>query len=535
MPLDDTLRGNSGTELVPRATIEEIVAHRNKALELYAEAFEAIAAADATIKAARAEADKAHPGADGAGFYDNAQEVKAFFKAVRLPDRAQYLRVARRLLDIDVWRWVIRYTDLERLMDHEAKEKLRRQMQYVPERVDPNTRQLITGEEIEAGLPPVTVENIYATIQSFAADAETIFRRGIANVFSQLDRRFRSHDGFKIGSRVILTYAFSSYGGGLEYGKTRDLLLDIERTFAVIDNEGHPGAQYGQGVWALDQDRRGSYGPHQSVTETKYFRIRGYQNGNAHLWFTRDDLVEKVNKLLAEYYGEVIGDGNTAEPDIFSQDAAAARTPARRFGFFPTPDGAARAIMEKVSLHRRDGDAPLEILEPSAGTGNLARACALAASHGSWEWDSARRERVESPGAPHGHKVDCVEMQPELAAKLTDEGIYRRVVCADFLRLRPEPRYDRVVMNPPFDLQRDIDHVTHALKFLKPDGELVAIMSAGTEFRETAKAKAFRKLVIDQMRGRFTDLPAGSFAEVGTNVNTLILHVRKDGRPVRSW
>jgi 16S rRNA G1207 methylase RsmC len=38
----------------------------------------------------------------------------------------------------------------------------------------------------------------------------------------------------------------------------------------------------------------------------------------------------------------------------------------------------------------------------------------------------------------------------------------------------PRYIYDRVVMNPPFDLERDVDHVTHALKFLEPEGQLVA-------------------------------------------------------------
>ena len=98
----------------------------------------------------------------------------------------------------------------------------------------------------------------------------------------------------------------------------------------------------------------------------------------------------------------------------------------------------------------------------------------------------------------------------------------------DFLAIRPqglEP-YDLIVMNPPFDLERDIDHVTHALKFLKPSGSLHAIMSAGTEFRETRKAIAFRALV-ESMGGKFTDMPAGSFAEVGTYVNTVILRLRK--------
>jgi hypothetical protein len=84
-------------------------------------------------------------------------------------------------------------------------------------------------------------------------------------------------------------------------------------------------------------------------------------------------------------------------------------------------------------------------------------------------------------------------------------------------------------MNPRFDRERDVDHVMHALKFLKPDGFLTAIMSASTEVRDTRKNIAFRDLM-RKMRARFSDLPARSFADVGTNVNTIILRVWKDGR-----
>jgi hypothetical protein len=65
--------------------------------------------------------------------------------------------------------------------------------------------------------------------------------------------------------------------------------------------------------------------------------------------------------------------------------------------------------------------------------------------------------------------------------------------------VQPDPGalYDRVIANPPFDCERDIDHVMHALRFLAPDGCLTAIMSAGTEFRETRKAIAFRALMDD--------------------------------------
>ncbi len=92
-----------------------------------------------------------------------------------------------------------------------------------------------------------------------------------------------------------------------------------------------------------------------------------------------------------------------------------------------------------------------------------------------------------------------------------------------------EQIYDRVVMNPPFDRERDIDHVIHALKFLKPNGHLTAVMSAGAAFRDTKMSKAFRELM-NSMGGTYRDLPAGSFASVGTYVNTIVIQVWKDGR-----
>lgn len=504
--------------LVPRATVEDVVRYRNQTLALYEVAFDKIEEAHEALNAARETAALCHPGVTAYN-YDKAEEIKEFERAVQLPRRDRYLRTARRLTDINAWSWIIQRTDLERLMDREAKDNLREQMRFVPERAGRNG-ELINQDEIDCGLPELTVENVLATLERFAGDAGTIFRRGIANAFSALDRRFRSHDGFKIGSRVILTYAFNDWGS-LQYGRTRDTLIDIERVFSVLD--GKPEASFQSALTAVEDSRRGSYGPRQSEAETPYFRVKGFKNGNAHLWFTRDDLVEKVNKLLAEHYGEVIGDGQAAEEDPLKNIKT---TPARRYGFFPTPEAAADEFMDKVPTFRRKEGGRLRILEPSAGTGNLARRCIRAASQITGY--NAERYRAEYR---FDNLVDVVEIQPHLCAALEAEGLYNRVWRADFLTMRPEETglYDLVVMNPPFDRERDIDHVVHALRFLKPDGQLHAIMSAGTEFRETKKAVAFRRLVIDQLKGGFRDLPPGSFAEVGTYVNTIILRVRKDG------
>ena len=103
----------------------------------------------------------------------------------------------------------------------------------------------------------------------------------------------------------------------------------------------------------------------------------------------------------------------------------------------------------------------------------------------------------------------------------------RRVTQGDFLDMQPTPRYDRVVMNPPFAAGNlDIDHVLHAYEFLKPGGRLIAIMSASVEFNDSVKARSFREMVKRQ-GGHFNDNPARSFSSVGTNVNTVTLEWRK--------
>ncbi|PWJ81522.1 uncharacterized protein DUF4942 [Pseudaminobacter salicylatoxidans] len=511
--------------IIPRNTIEQIVAYRDAAVGAYHAAFDSIQCADTKLKeAALLWKSAAGEHTSSSAYSSDADEVKAFFQAVKLPDRDQFFRTAVRLIDISVWQYLVQMTDLDALMDRKAKDELRDSLKWVPEnyrRGSGETHELVNLDEI-MGIPPVTADNIYATIDKWAGEAEMIFRRGIATAFSTLDRRFRSHDGFKVGSRVILTYAFSSYSGSFDYGSTRDTIMDIERTFCILDGR-KPNLAYGGIIGQIDNERRG-YGPRQSEHHGEYFKVVGYKNGNAHLWFTRDDLVEKVNKLLAEYYGEVIGDGMTKEADPF---ANVKRTPAKHFGFYPTPDAAAQDLLKGVPLLQSKDKEPLTILEPSAGTGNLARRCIRTISELD-NWSGGRERHAKE--YRFDNRVDVVEMQPHLAAQLEAERIYRKVYATDFLSLRPSVTglYDRIVMNPPFDLERDIDHFVHALDFLKPDGCIAAIMSAGTEFRETKKATAFRALV-ERMKGQFRDLPPGSFAEVGTYVNTVTVKLWKDG------
>ncbi len=507
-------------ELMTRPTIEQIVQTANDAIRLYEIAYDDIAKAEKSVRRAHEMVARCHPGTNNY-CYSQADEINAFRSAVCLPQRESYLRTARRLTEIGAWSWIIERTDLERLMDTEAKDKLRNQMRYIPERTNSDGA-LINEDEIAKGMPALTVDNVVATLEQFALDADTIFRRSIANVFSRLDRRFRSHDGFKIGSRIIVTRMFDGDSGHLRYGRTRDMLIDVERVFSILD--GQDEASFTSTLYAIDHDRQHIWSPCQTETETEYFKIRGFKNGNAHFWFKRADLVVKVNKLLAEYYGEVIADGQQKEEDPFANIKT---TPARYFGFYPTPERAADIVLRNFPILQPSDRPQLRILEPSAGTGNLARRCVRRLDGTDNDLPAHWKDLYR-----YDNQVDCVEIQPHLADALAAEGIYNRIFNLDFLQLSPETtgHYDRIVMNPPFDRERDIDHVMHALAFLKENGCLTAIMSAGTEFRETKKASAFRELM-NKMNAEWRDLPSGSFSEVGTNVNTLYVKVWKNGMP----
>ena len=373
---------NAHTMPIRRDTVAEIVAKRDKALALYEEGHVALLAAREAIQTASAMAATAAAGVNRYNWHQR-DEKSAFLKAITPPDRDTFMAEARRMVDTDVWGHLIQLTGLETLMDKTAKDQFHQQLIADP--------------------PEINEGNVWATLEQCLLDADTIFKRGIATVFSTLDRRFRSHDGWKIGSRIILTHALSEWGGWSYHSNQRDAIIDIDRIFCLLDNVPFNG--YGL-IAAIERDRQGGWGQaRQSVTETTYFKACCYKNGNVHIWFRRDDLLERVNQLLGEYYGAPIPQEREAEAEDDGDLFTPKTTPAKRYGFFPTPDAASERVIELSALYREKAGSPLRVLEPSAGTGNLA----LRAAH----HRTTVRPRWDGPeDSWRTCMVDCVEIQP---------------------------------------------------------------------------------------------------------------------------
>ncbi|MFE7129372.1 class I SAM-dependent methyltransferase [Streptomyces sp. NPDC057638] len=189
------------------------------------------------------------------------------------------------------------------------------------------------------------------------------------------------------------------------------------------------------------------------------------------------DAVDAIAGLLAT--GEVIADADR--------------------GYYPTPQPVVEQLLELACL-----EPGCEVLEPSAGRGAIAE-----------------------PAAAQGAIVDCVELDPRSAEYIRAAGYARKVANTDFLSMPVKRRYHRAVMNPPFADRQDLRHVERALRFVRPGGLLVAVMSAGLTFRQDRLSQDFRARV-REARGTITALPDNAFPAVGVRTVIVVLPVHGD-------
>jgi predicted RNA methylase len=182
-----------------------------------------------------------------------------------------------------------------------------------------------------------------------------------------------------------------------------------------------------------------------------------------------------------------------------------------KFQAFYTPTALADRVAAAANLKRGQ-----RVLEPSVGGGALVLAAAKVAAV----------------------RVDAFDIDPSVAAKIevvrgaaANAGTLILVQVGDFLEVVPDPIYDAVLMNPPFQKEQDMQHVAHAWEFVKPGGSLVAVMGAGPSgWRESRskRAVAFRALVSAAASNEVVEVPRGTFEDTDVATVMLILHKQGD-------
>ncbi len=483
-----------GQALAVMANIEDLTAGRDRAIALWLESYDTL---HANMDAAAAASIGGRIGLQTPDDrYSDSRVTRAFLVSgeTRRYDRElrrdvignardDFSSIVTKEVDRRCWSHLMTQLGFDQLLDRQGREEFQQSLRDTP--------------------PEFTPENCRATFSNVWGNRREMYLRGIANVFMKMDRRFRSHDAFAIGNRLIIERAFSDSGRFASWNSydRRDTLHDVERIFRELDGLGTISPDNPAGIVSqITSAKRTETLPY--VVHGDYFRVRVFGNGNLHLWFERKDLLKQVNALLLEYYKPVEGD--VGEGPSYEAGPAYHATPAKHFGAYNSSAEVAKEVMRRAEIGQG-----CRVLEPSAGTGVLAKAA---------------RDR--------GAEVTCVELQPGLAHELTVLHGFDDVTQGDFLEQTAERLglFDVIVMNPPFDRGRDCDHVRHAYKFLKPGGRIVSVMSARAEFANDARHKALHDLIAQcdsRWERTWHDLPERSFAHAGTNVNTVTLLLKK--------
>jgi hypothetical protein len=114
----------------------------------------------------------------------------------------------------------------------------------------------------------------------------------------------------------------------------------------------------------------------------------------------------------------------------------------------------------------------------------------------------------------------AVEIVPALADMLRRQFPAAHVESGDFLTLADTlGQFDVLLLNPPFANAVDIEHIQTAMRLLKPAGRLVAICAGGPRQHDALRPW------VEARGGLWEPLPAGTFLESGTGVNTVLLAI----------
>ena len=213
-------------------------------------------------------------------------------------------------------------------------------------------------------------------------------------------------------------------------------------------------------------------------------------------------LVNIGGKWTRKVKGHVFTDGDPAE--LLNNVLMTGETVdlKKQYQFFPTPRAVAEQMCQLAEL-----DSTCVVLEPSCGKGDLA--------------DVVFEAGVK---ALYG-----LELNQDMGYYLKGKP-YTTMVGVDFLEFAKDDGIDhewnRIVMNPPFTKQQDIDHILAAYGILSPGGILVSVVSEAPFFWANKKAIAFREF-LDSHNAEMVRLGEGAFKESGTMVRTRLIKLEK--------
>lgn len=206
----------------------------------------------------------------------------------------------------------------------------------------------------------------------------------------------------------------------------------------------------------------------------------------------------------AEYKRNTFVFPNDAQPYIDRLMGGESVNIKKEFQFFATPPHLAEEMAAFI-MNGFDAE-KMTILEPSAGQGALVKACL--------NFDDRNQMIV--------HAYELMDINRAVLGKIKD----CIVLGDDFLTADVPGNFDRIIANPPFNKNQDIDHIRKMYQVCKKGGRIVTIASKHWQISKNKKETDFREW-LEEIGAVIDDIEAGEFSESGTKIATCMIIIDK--------
>lgn len=248
------------TDIAVRSTVEDFVKARNESLKLYEDGRRLIEQAEEKSKA----------------------WVRYAFPSEGLP-RSRREEVVKEI-DRSYWREAFRYTGLARLLDAQATQEFENSLRDNP--------------------PTFSVENVQNMALELFQKRDELRLRGVYNLFRRISDHYRTNEkhAFEVKRKIILEFVFDQWwtaqGTFTLCHRQRAMFNDLDRSICQLMDL--PYQEY-----SLESEVQRQF-KEQGFFENDLLKLKGFKNGNGHLWIKDETLLKRINQSIAEYVGPAI-------------------------------------------------------------------------------------------------------------------------------------------------------------------------------------------------------------------------------------
>jgi hypothetical protein len=209
------------------------------------------------------------------------------------------LESVRRKVDGRYWQHALDRTGAAAIMDGEARKQFRDQLQ-------------------RGDVPAFTMDNVTTHFLSMSQGAQSMFDRGVYNLFHRILRIARYSDyetnkkaPFGVPKKLILDRWFSNGWGSVRFHvnyHSSDEVNDFGRIVSVLAGRPYSPRGFETELNAAMKDN--------DTFENALIKVRAFGNGNAHIWIKDRELLNRINSRIAAYCGDALPHAQSASYGI---------------------------------------------------------------------------------------------------------------------------------------------------------------------------------------------------------------------------